>query len=122
MVMTVVTFLKKDELAFRIYKAIWENRNIRIVPKNPHFFNRFCYVKPDTEVFILNGKLYIACGYNLVINHPAHNPVFTEADIHSTIKIQTIEFDRKKGEGKFLTNDNLRKRFELIEVEEAVCV
>ena len=38
MVMTVVTFLKKDELAFRIYKAIWKNRNIRIVPKNPHFF------------------------------------------------------------------------------------
>lgn len=28
MVMSVVTFLKKDELAFKIYNAIWKNRNL----------------------------------------------------------------------------------------------
>jgi hypothetical protein len=81
MIMSVVTFLKKDELAFKIYKAIWENRNIRIVPKNPHFFNRFCIVKPDTEVFIYSGRLYIVCGYSVVINHPAEQPKFSEEEI-----------------------------------------
>lgn len=114
--MLMISFLKKDENAFKIYKAIWENRNVRIVPKNPHFFNRFCYVKPNTEVFIHNGKLYINCGYKVVINHPAHNPVFTEAEINSTVKIERVEFKSKKGEGKFLTKDNLEKRFELLEV------
>ena len=120
MIMSVVTFLKKDELAFKIYKAIWENRNIRIVPKNPHFFNRFCYVKPDTEVYILNGKLYIACGYNVVINKPEEIPKFSENEIKSTIKTEVIDFERKKGEGKFLTKDNLEKRFELLETEETI--
>ena len=115
MIMSVVTFLKKDELAFKIYKAIWENRNIRIVPKNPHFFNRFCIVKPDTEVFIYSGRLYIVCGYNVVINHPAEQPKFSEEEIKSTIKTEVVEFERKKGEGKFLTKDNLEKRFELLE-------
>ena len=83
-------------------------------------FNRFCIVKPDTEVFIYSGRLYIACGYSVVINLPAEQPKFSEEEIKSTIKIEVVEFGRKKGEGKFLTKDNLEKRFELLETEETI--
>ena len=71
-------------------------------------------------MYILNGKLYIACGYNVVINKPEEIPKFSEDEIKSTIKTEVIDFERKKGEGKFLTKDNLEKRFELLETEEII--
>lgn len=113
--MIKITFLKKDELAFRIYKTIWKNRNIRYIPKNPHHVNRFVY-DSENELFVYEGNLYIVYGSDILINLPEHEPVFTEKEVDSTIKIEKVDFERKKGEGKFLTEDNLKERFELIEV------
>lgn len=114
--MVMITFLKKDELAFRIYKSIWDNRNIRIIPKNPHVMNRFCRVRPDTKLFIYEGKLYIDGVNTIVINNPGQEPVFSEDEIRSVIKIDIVEFERKKGEGKFLEDKNLEKCYDMITV------
>lgn len=109
-----VSFLKKDDLAFRIYKTIWNNRNIRYIPKNPHHVNRFIY-DAENELFIYEGKLYAVYGTTVLINLPEQEPEFTDEEISSRVKIEKIDFERKKGEGKFLTEDNLEQRFELIE-------
>lgn len=114
--MVKITFLKKDELAFKIYKAIWNNRNIRYIPKNPHHVNRFIY-DAENELFIYEGKVYAVSGTTVLINLPEQEPVFTDEEINSTVKIENVSFERKKGEGKFLTEENLFDRFQLLNIQ-----
>ena len=114
--MIKITFLKKDELAKKIYKTIWKNRNTRYISKNPHHFNRFIF-NARNELFVYEGNLYIVYGNNVLINLPEHNPVFTEDEINSTVVIEEVDFQRKKGQGKFLTEENLERRFDLIEAK-----
>ncbi|MCR4822091.1 MAG: hypothetical protein K5873_04365 [Treponema sp.] len=112
-----VTFLKKDDLAFEIYKSIWENRNLWYVPHLKALGGHFQGLhkkKSDTPTFILEGKLYLETD-KILINKPEESH-FSQEEINSTVKIEKIDFDREKGQGKFLTDDNWEKRFELIEV------
>lgn len=113
--MIKISFLKKDETAKKIYLELWKNRNVRAMPKNPHFFNRFAIVNPDTQMFILNGFLYVISEkYPLVNCFDRVN--FTDDEIYSTIAMEKVDLQRQKGQGKFLTEENLDKRFELIEI------
>ena len=115
-IMIKITFLKKDELAKRIYHTLWKNRNVRAVPKNPHFFNRFAIIEPDTQMFIFEGFLYVESAKYPLLNC-FNQTVFNDDEIHSTIVMEKVDFQRQKGQGKFLTEENLERRFELIEAK-----
>ena len=52
-----------------------------------------------------------------MINKPEHVPFFSDDEIYSTVVIENVDFQRKKGDGKFLTEENLERRFELIEAK-----
>ena len=112
-IMIKITFLKQDELAKKIYHTLWENRNVRAIPKNPHFLNRFAIVKPDTEMFILDGFLDVNSGSYPLLNYFGKTN-FSNDEINSTIVMEQVDFQRQKGQGIFLTEENLEKRFELI--------
>ena len=110
--MIKISFLKKDETAKKIYLELWKNRNVRAMPKNPHFFNRFAIVKPDTQMFILDGFLYVISEKYPLVNC-FDRVYFFDDEIYSTIAMEKVDFQRQKGQGKFLTEENLEKRFEL---------
>ncbi|MCR4823700.1 MAG: hypothetical protein K5873_12605 [Treponema sp.] len=120
--MIKITFLKKDELAKRIYKTIWDNRNLWYLPKlrqlggHHHGFHIY---KTPTQLFVYKGILYIERDINqkVLINKPEHVPFFSDDEIYSTVVIENVDFHRKKGDGKFLTEENLERRFELIEAK-----
>ena len=117
--MVKITFLKKDELALRIYKTIWKNKQLWYLPHKKELgghFQGLHVAKQIYEMFIYEGNLYTD-NYKLLINIPEEEPLFTEEEINSTIKIERVDFERKKGEGKFLTKENFLKRFELLNIE-----
>ena len=121
-IMIKITFLKKDELAKRIYKTIWDNRSLWYLPKlrqlggHHHGFHNY---RNQTQLFVYEGNLYIEreISHHVLINKAEHVPLFTEDEINSTVVIEKVDFQRKKGQGKFLTEENLERRFELIEAK-----
>ena len=120
--MIKITFLKKDELAKKIYKTIWDNRSLWYLPKlrqlggHHHGFHNY---RNQTQLFVYEGNLYIEreISHHVLINKAEHVPLFTEDEINSTVVIEKVDFQRKKGQGKFLTEENLERRFELIEAK-----
>ena len=105
-----------------MYTTIWDNRNLWYLPKlrqlggHHHGFHNYT---TQTQLFIYEGILYIERDINqhVLINKPEYVPLFTEDEINSTVAIENVDFQRQKGQGKFLTEDNLDRRFELIETE-----
>lgn len=117
--MIKISFLKKDDLAYKIYKTIWKNRRLWYIPYKKELGGHFQGVHTsdkDFAVFIHDGKLYVEKNSDILINIPNQNPVFTDEELDSTIKVEKVDFERKSGEGKFLTKDNFKQQFELIEV------
>ena len=114
--MTKISFLKKDDLAFRIYNTIWKNKQLWYIPHKKELgghFQGLHVVDKNYDMFVYEGKLYVE-NSDILINIPEKEPLFTQEEINSTIKIEKVEFNRKKGEGKFLTEDNLEKCYDLI--------
>ena len=120
--MIKITFLKKDETARKIYQTIWNNRNTWYLPylrlAGGHFHGLHTY-KTQTQLFVYEGCLYVERTKvnHVLINIPEATPAFTEDEINSTIVLEEVDFQRQKGQGKFLTEENLERRFELIEVK-----
>ena len=118
--MIKITFLKKDETARKIYQTIWNNRNTWYLPylrlAGGHFHGLHTY-KTQTQLFVYEGCLYVERPKvnHVLINIPEATPAFTEDEINSTVVVEEVEFQRQKGQGKFLTEENLERRFELIE-------
>ena len=118
--MIKITFLKKDENARKIYQTIWNNRNTWYLPylwlAGGHFHGLHTY-KTQTQLFVFEGSLFVERPKvnHVLINIPEATPAFTEDEINSTVVVEEVEFQRQKGQGKFLTEENLERRFELIE-------
>ena len=118
--MIKITFLKKDETARKIYQTIWNNRNTWYLPylrlAGGHFHGLHTY-KTQTQLFVYEGCLFVERPKinHVLINIPEATPAFTEDEINSTVVVEEVEFQRQKGQGKFLTEENLERRFELIE-------
>ena len=118
--MIKITFLKKDETARKIYQTIWNNRNTWYLPylrlAGGHFHGLHTY-KTQTQLFVFEGSLFVERPKvnHVLINIPEATPAFTEDEINSTVVVEELECQRKKGQGKFLTEENLERRFELIE-------
>ena len=118
--MIKITFLKKDEIARKIYQTIWNNRNTWYLPylrlAGGHFHGLHTY-KTQTQLFVFEGSLFVERPKvnHVLINIPEATPAFTEDEINSTVVVEEVEFQRQKGQGKFLTEENLERRFELIE-------
>ena len=119
--MIKISFLKKDEMAKKIYRTIWENRNLWYLPKRKELgghFHGFHNYQTETQLFIYEGDFYIDrdITHHVLINKPEYPPAFTDDEIYSIVAIEKVDFQRQKGQGKFLTEENLDKRFELIEI------
>lgn len=118
--MIKITFLKKDETARKIYQTIWNNRNTWYLPylrlAGGHFHGLHTY-KTQTQLFVYEGCLYVerSKAQHVLINTPEATPAFTEHEINSTVVVEEVDFQRQKGQGKFLAEENLERRFELIE-------
>ena len=118
--MIKITFLKKDETARKIYQTIWNNRNTWYLPylrlAGGHFHGLHTY-KTQTQLFVYEGCLFVERPKinHVLVNIPEATPAFTEDEINSTVVVEEVEFQRQKGQGKFLTEENLERRFELIE-------
>ena len=118
--MIKITFLKKDETARKIYQTIWNNRNTWYLPylwlAGGHFHGLHTY-KTQTQLFVFEGSLFVERPKinHVLINIPEATPAFTEDEINSTVVVEEVDFQRQKGQGKFLTEENLERRFELIE-------
>ena len=118
--MIKITFMKKDEIARKIYQTIWNNRNTWYLPylrlAGGHFHGLHTY-KTQTQLFVFEGSLFVERPKvnHVLINIPEATPAFTEDEINSTVVVEEVEFQRQKGQGKFLTEENLERRFELIE-------
>ena len=110
--MIKITFLKKDEIARKIYQTIWNNRNTWYLPylrlAGGHFHGLHTY-KTQTQLFVFEGSLFVERPKvnHVLINIPEATPAFTEDEINSTVVVEEVEFQRQKGQGKFLTEENL---------------
>ena len=89
--MIKITFMKKDEIARKIYQTIWNNRNTWYLPylrlAGGHFHGLHTY-KTQTQLFVFEGSLFVERTKvnHVLINIPEATPAFTEDEINSTLE------------------------------------
>jgi len=105
-----IKFKKNDENAFKVFKRIYEKRN---VVRCSRMLNSYIYASNKSEMIIVDKNVYLTYRSNLIIN--TNQPGEEKLELKDVLDWQNLP--EQKIKGKQVSSENLRDCFEILRKE-----